>query len=206
MAKAPRYDRRKYPRVRTETLVAVARVDSSDHLGWSVDLSQGGIRFQWVGLELEVGEGVRMTLDLGGHQGSLVGKVARVTALDAFAQEVALAFHEADAKTVELLKDYLEDGELSIAGAVDLGSTPPAPTAMRRAAEQAQRLGSELRRLALVKRAEDRGKRAVRRSLRWLLRPLDRLPIATRGRVAAIHRRTTELTRRVRRLEKGREQ
>jgi hypothetical protein len=124
MMEDPGPNRRKYPRVATETMVAVARVGSSDLLGWSLDVSPGGIRFQWVGLEVEVGEILRITLDLGGQQANAVGRVVRVARLDAIAREVALAFIEADARTLELIEHHLEgDGvdETSGAGPFDGG-------------------------------------------------------------------------------------
>ena len=159
----PAFNRRKYPRVATETMVSVARVGSSELLGWSLDVSPGGIRFQWVGLEVEVGEILRITLDLGGHQASAVGKVVRVAALDAIAREVALAFVEADARTLELIEHHLEgdgaagpfDGEGE--GDGSMAETEVAPWAV---AGWAERL---LRRLPpLVKQAMDRRKRALR--------------------------------------------
>jgi hypothetical protein len=162
-------NRRKYPRVATETMVSVARVGSSDLLGWSLDVSPGGIRFQWVGLEVEVGELLRITLDLGGHQASALGKVVRVAQLDAIAREVALAFVEADARTLELIENHLEGdgtGECAEAGPFDPasqgegdGPTVQPEGAPKATAGRAQRL---LRRLPLVGQVVSRRKRAAR--------------------------------------------
>jgi hypothetical protein len=69
---------------------------------------------------------------------------------------------------------------------------------------QAERLRSELRKLPLLKQAEDLGERAVRGIAERVAHRLDHSPIATRRKVAAIDRRIAGLTRRVSKLEKGR--
>jgi hypothetical protein len=162
MTEDPASNRRKYPRVATETMVSVARVGSSDLLGWSLDVSPGGIRFQWVGLEVEVGEILRITLDLGGQQASAMGKVVRVVALDAIAREVALAFVEADARTLELIENHLEaDGMGGEAGPApfDLaGGMAQGEEAPKAAAGRVKRL---LRRLLFGKQASDRPRAAM---------------------------------------------
>ncbi len=109
MAKDPTFDRRKYPRVMTEALVSIAWLDAKDVLAHAMDLSLGGIRFQCADLEFEPGQMLRVTLKLGEQEASLVGKTVRVTELDAFVQEVALALIDVDAKTLELLHEQLAD-------------------------------------------------------------------------------------------------
>ncbi len=109
LAKDPTFDRRKYPRVRTETVASIACLEATDVVAHAVDLSLGGIRFQCVDLELSLGELLRVTLNLDGNEVSLVGKVVRITELDAFVQELALALIEVDARSLELLHSQLED-------------------------------------------------------------------------------------------------
>ena len=76
-------------------------------------------------------------------------------------------------------------------------------TATDRVAEQAERLRTELRKFPPVRRLEQRGQRAVRGAEQQLDSLLDRLPIATKRRVERAERRLTELTRKVRKLEKA---
>ncbi len=109
MAEDPTFDRRKYPRVRTEALVSIAFLDSNDVVAHAMDLSLGGIRFQCADLEFELGQMLRVTLKLGEQEASRVGKTVRVTELDAFVQEVGLALIDVDARTLELLHEQLED-------------------------------------------------------------------------------------------------
>ncbi len=101
--KDPSLDRRQYPRLPSEALLSIARVDERDRLAQAVDLSSGGIRFQCVGLELELGALVRVGFKLDDQEVSVVGKLVRVTDLDDLTQEYALAFAEADPGTLDLL-------------------------------------------------------------------------------------------------------
>jgi hypothetical protein len=104
-------DRRKYPRVRTDSLVSIRRIETPPQLAHALDLSLGGIRFQCVGVELELDQVVSVTLTLGDRTATVVGKLVRVTDLDAFTQEVALAFLVADDATQALLREALPEGQ-----------------------------------------------------------------------------------------------
>ena len=76
-------------------------------------------------------------------------------------------------------------------------------TATDRVAEQAERLRTELRKLPLVRRLEQRARGATRGAEQRLDSLLDRLPIATKRRVERAERRLTELARKVGKLEKA---
>ena len=103
------FDRRKYPRVMTESVVSIERVSKPRGLAHALDLSMAGVRFQCVGLELDPGETVRVQLNLSDRTVSVVGTLVRVTELDAFSQEVALTFTDVDTETQELLRDALPE-------------------------------------------------------------------------------------------------
>lgn len=111
MKRSSGVDRRKYPRVRTDAIVSISRVESNETLAHSIDLSLGGIRFQCVGIELETGETVRVALTLGASTVNVIGRLARVTELDAFTQEVALAFTQVDPDTLAILSDALPEAQ-----------------------------------------------------------------------------------------------
>ena len=111
MTKDDTFDRRKFPRVRTESLVSIARLGAHSSLASALDLSRGGIRFQCVGLEVEQGERLRVTLTLGDQTVDVTGTLVRVTELDAFTQEVALSFNRIDHETLALLELHLPDPE-----------------------------------------------------------------------------------------------
>ena len=108
MEKDPSFDRRKYPRLQTEQLVSIARMDAPVSLANALDLSVGGIRFQCVGLDVALGEALEVTFNVGDRTASVVGSLVRVTELDAFTQEVALAFTRVDPQILELLEDVRE--------------------------------------------------------------------------------------------------
>ena len=107
----PNDDRRKYPRVHTDAVVSIARIETPTSLGHALDLSQGGIRFQCVGVELDLEDVVRVTLTLGCDTIDVVGVLVRIVELDAFTQEVALAFLDVDAHADEVLRHHLTDFE-----------------------------------------------------------------------------------------------
>ena len=80
-----------------------------------MDVSIGGIRFQSVGLDLELGELLRVTLTLGENTVEVVGKLVRVTDLDGFTQEMGLSFLEVSPEAQSLLNEHLpEDFEVEI--------------------------------------------------------------------------------------------
>jgi glutamate formiminotransferase len=105
MDKPGNADRRKYPRIRTDAVMAIRRVEDAAKLAHAVDLSIGGIRFQCVGLELELGDTIEVTFNLGDRTTTVVGRTLRLTDLDAFTQEVALGFVEVDPEVLERFYD-----------------------------------------------------------------------------------------------------
>ena len=107
------FNRRKFPRVQTDALVSIARVNRDDVVGHAQDVSIGGIRFRCVGLEVDPGELLRVTMNLEGEVVSVIGELKRVTDLDAFTQEFALSFVEVDPSSAEKLEGLLpEDYEV----------------------------------------------------------------------------------------------
>jgi hypothetical protein len=115
MRKPSPEDRRKYPRVRTDAVVAIRRMDDGLQLAHGVDLGIGGIRFQCVGLDLDPGQPVEVTLNLGDCTRSVIGQIVRCTDLDPFTQEIALAFVQVDPDTLDRFQELGlsgDDGEI----------------------------------------------------------------------------------------------
>ena len=104
------FDRRKYPRVRTSRSCRSRAWTRARSLAHALDVSIGGIRFQCVGLEVDLGETLRVQLTIGDRTIQVVGKLVRVTDLDGFTQEVALSFTEVDAETLRFLTQSLPEG------------------------------------------------------------------------------------------------
>ncbi len=96
--------RRKFRRIPLETVVGI---DTPRALAASIDVSAGGICFSCVGLNIEVGDTLRVDLTLEDQNFSIVGTAVRVSEPDGVAQKVALAFSDIDPdlrRLVELLE------------------------------------------------------------------------------------------------------
>ena len=98
-------ERRKYRRIGTDQVVSFAPVDARDLLGVSRDMSSGGIRFEAVGCEIELGEVLRMTFSVGDQTVVAVGRVAWATEIDPLTLDVGLEFVEIDPEAVGMLDD-----------------------------------------------------------------------------------------------------
>jgi glutamate formiminotransferase len=101
MEKPDSVDRRKYARIRTDAVMAIRRVEDAAKLAHAVDLSVGGIRFHCVGLELNLGDLIEVTFNLGDQTATVVGRTLRLIDLDAFTQEVAIGFVEVEPEVLE---------------------------------------------------------------------------------------------------------
>ena len=103
----PPDERRCYSRVRLESVVSVARANLIDVVAQARDLSIGGIRFVVEGMELELGNVLRVTIELGGATMNVIGQLVRLTDIDEFRQEVALAFLDVDDESLALMREHL---------------------------------------------------------------------------------------------------
>ena len=96
-------ERRKYRRIGTDQVVSFAPVDDRDLLGVGRDVSAGGIRFEAVGCEIELGEILRITFSAGDQTVVAVGRVAWSTEIDPLTLDVGLEFVEIDPEAVAML-------------------------------------------------------------------------------------------------------
>ena len=98
-------ERRKYRRIGTDQVVSFAPVEERDLLGVGRDLSAGGIRFEAIGCEIELGEILRITFSAGDQTVVAVGRVAWSTEIDPMTLDVGLEFVEIDPQAIALLDD-----------------------------------------------------------------------------------------------------
>ncbi len=98
-------ERRKYRRIGTDQVISFAPVDTRDLLGVSRDMSSGGIRFEAVGCEIELGEVLRLTFSGGDQTVVAVGRVAWSTEIDPLTLDVGLEFVEIDPEAVAMLDE-----------------------------------------------------------------------------------------------------
>jgi hypothetical protein len=99
-------DRRKYPRVGTDQVIAFAPVEARDLLGVSRDVSAGGIRFEAVGCEIDLGDVIRVTFSVGDETVNAIGRVCWAVELDPLTIDVGIEFIEVDPAVVQLLEEF----------------------------------------------------------------------------------------------------
>jgi hypothetical protein len=100
-------ERRKYSRIATDQVISFAPVETRDLLGVSRNLSTGGIRFEAVGCEINLGDTLRVTFNIGDHTVVAVGTVAWATEMDPITTDVGLEFVEIDPAAVGLLDEII---------------------------------------------------------------------------------------------------
>ena len=105
-------NRRKYKRLATDQVISFAPMDTRDLLGVSRNLSLGGIRFEAVGCEIDLGELLRVTFNVGDETLVAVGKVAWSTEVDPITIDVGLEFVEIDPEAARLIELMLSESEI----------------------------------------------------------------------------------------------
>jgi hypothetical protein len=104
-----RRERRKYSRIATDQVISFSLLDRSDQLAVGKDLSPGGIRFQAIGCELDAGDRIRVTFNVGERTFEAVGVVTWSTELDAVTLDIGLAFESLDPEAARVLEGIGED-------------------------------------------------------------------------------------------------
>ncbi len=99
-------DRRKYGRIDTDHVISFAQVDTRDLLGVSRNISSSGIRFEAVGCEINLGDVLRVTFNIGDQTIVAVGKVAWATEIDPITTDVGIEFIEIDPSALNLLHEF----------------------------------------------------------------------------------------------------
>lgn len=97
-------ERRKYRRIATDQVISFAPVETRDLLGVGRNISAGGIRFEAVGCEINLGDTLRVTFNVAEHTVVAVGTVVWATEMDPITTDVGIEFLEADSTVVEILE------------------------------------------------------------------------------------------------------
>ena len=108
MAERPSTYRRKYLRIPTDQVISFAEIDRLDQLAVSRDVSTGGIRFEAVGVEINLGDLLRVTFNVGRRTIVATGKVVWAVDTDPITQEVGIEFDEIDPAALRWLEDAIE--------------------------------------------------------------------------------------------------
>lgn len=104
MGETNKLERRKYRRIATDQVISFAEIDRPELLAVSKDLSIGGIRFEAVGVEIDLGDVLRVTFNVGDQTVIASGTVVWATDTDPITQEIGIEFHEIDERALELLE------------------------------------------------------------------------------------------------------
>lgn len=98
-------NRRKYKRIATDQVISFAPVDSRDVLGVSRNVSSGGIRFEAVGCEINLGDVLRVTFNIAEQTVVATGHVVWSTEMDPLTTDVGIEFVEIDPLALRVLED-----------------------------------------------------------------------------------------------------
>jgi c-di-GMP-binding flagellar brake protein YcgR len=112
MHEEKRSDRRKYGRLATDQVISFAPVEARDLLGVSRNISLGGIRFEAVGCEIDLGDVLRVTFNIGDDTVVAVGKVKWSTEVDPITTDVGLEFIEIDPEAARMIEEILTEVDL----------------------------------------------------------------------------------------------
>jgi hypothetical protein len=98
-------DRRKFHRLPTDQVISFAELNSSDRLAVSRNLSSRGISFEAVGCEINLGDVLRVTFNVGHQTLVAVGTVMWATETDPITLEVGIEFQEIDPMALRILEE-----------------------------------------------------------------------------------------------------
>ncbi len=104
-----RKERRKYTRIATDQIISFSILDASEQLGVGKDISVSGIRFQAIGCELDPGDRIRVTFNVGERTLEAIGEVVWSTELDSVTSEIALNFESLDPEAARLLEELKDE-------------------------------------------------------------------------------------------------
>ena len=110
-ARFQRKERRKYRRIATDQVISFAPVAERDLLGVGRDVSSGGIRFEAIGCEIDLGDVLRVTFNIGHHTVVATGRVVWSTDMDGLSSDVGIEFIEIDPEMQQLLEELTSEAE-----------------------------------------------------------------------------------------------
>lgn len=102
-------ERRKFARLGTDQLISFAPVNTREQLAVGRNVSPGGMRFEAIGCELELGEVLHLTFNVGEETVSAIGRVAWATEMDPLTLDVGIEFLEIDGEVLRALEDAQQE-------------------------------------------------------------------------------------------------
>lgn len=104
-------ERRKFQRIPMEQIVSFAHLGRGDQLGQGINLSAGGVSFQAVACEIDLGDRLNLTFSILNQLVSAEGTVVWATEVDPLTLEVGIEFSEIDAHGRALLVEFARQAE-----------------------------------------------------------------------------------------------
>jgi hypothetical protein len=99
---------RRFARLSLDEPLMVAPFGGRETLAEICDVSLGGVRFRIVGLELQVGDMMRVTFNLSGESLTAIARVLRTIELDEITCEVAAEFARVDPWAARRFEEALD--------------------------------------------------------------------------------------------------
>ncbi len=100
-------ERRKFHRIASDQVISFSEIDRPELPAVSKNISTGGISFEAVGIEINLGDVLRVTFNVGDQTIVAAGEVVWATDTDSITQEIGIQFHEIDARAVRLLEEAI---------------------------------------------------------------------------------------------------
>ena len=107
-------DRRKYLCIETDQVISFAEIDRPKQLGVGKDVSTGGIRFEAVGCEIELGDLLRITFNVMQQTVVATGVVVWATDADPISTEVGIEFIEIDPAALRRLDESMKPESIAL--------------------------------------------------------------------------------------------
>jgi len=104
-------ERRKFQRIPMEQIVSFAKLGHDDQLARGINLSAGGVSFQAVACEIDLGDRLNLTFSILGQMVSAEGTVVWATEVDPLTLEVGIEFSEIDTRGRALLMEFASQAE-----------------------------------------------------------------------------------------------
>jgi hypothetical protein len=101
-------ERRKYHRIAMDQVISFSELDRPARQAVTKNVSSGGISFEAVGLEINLGDRLRVTFNVEDQALVASGRVVWATDTDLLTQEVGIAFDEIDPEDARRLEEALE--------------------------------------------------------------------------------------------------
>lgn len=104
-------ERRKYSRIATDQVISFAQLDEADHPAVGRNISTGGLRFETIDCEINLGETLRVTFNVEDETVVAIGTVAWATDVGSMTMDIGIEFTEIDPRAVRLLAEAVAESD-----------------------------------------------------------------------------------------------